>query len=461
MVDVLFYAGCAILAFYTQLHYSPHFARIVGHNGHFLLPLRYQIAVLWGVLLFYPTFSFFGAYKFLRGKSFGAYLRVLFAAFVTLILLLAASGFIAKAGEYYSRQWFLLWQLYAILVIVLGRVALWCLLYMVRKRGLNAKQIVIIGSGRLVENLVAAVKNALWSGFAVTAIFDGHLGAAEVLGVKMQPIPDDISDYIRQHKVEEIWLALSSWDKEEVDALMQKLSGDVITLRYFPGVVGVNLFDYSISEVLGFPVINIIASPMTGSNRLVKAIEDRVLSLIILLLISPLMLLIALLVKLSSPGPIFYKQLRHGWDGKPIYIYKFRTMHMHKEECGVITQATADDPRITAVGKLLRRVSFDELPQFINVLQGRMSIVGPRPHAVEHNEYYKNLITSYMLRHHVKPGVTGWAQVQGWRGETDTLEKMQKRVECDLYYINHWSLWFDVKIIFLTILRGFAGKNAY
>ena len=173
------------------------------------------------------------------------------------------------------------------------------------------------------------------------------------------------------------------------------------------------------------------------------------------------MLAISVLVKLSSPGPVFYRQWRHGWDGKPICVYKFRSMKLHNEKLGTVTQATPNDPRITAVGKFLRKTSLDELPQFVNVLQGRMSIVGPRPHAIAHNDHYKKSISSYMQRHQVKPGITGWAQINGWRGETDTIEKMKKRIEYDFYYINHWSLWFDIKIILLTMIKGFINKNAY
>jgi len=185
------------------------------------------------------------------------------------------------------------------------------------------------------------------------------------------------------------------------------------------------------------------------------------LALLILLLISPLMLLIALGVKLTSPGPVLFKQKRLGWDGQPFKVYKFRSMVVHREEGGLLTQASMGDVRVTPFGAFLRRTSLDELPQFFNVLRGTMSIVGPRPHAIEHNEQYKELVDDYMRRHKVKPGITGWAQINGWRGETDTLEKMRKRVEYDLYYIENWSLWFDLRIILLTVFKGFVNKNAY
>jgi Undecaprenyl-phosphate glucose phosphotransferase len=215
------------------------------------------------------------------------------------------------------------------------------------------------------------------------------------------------------------------------------------------------------SEVAGMPVLNLTASPMVGFAKFLKGLEDRLLALLLLLLVSPLMVAIAIGIKLSSPGPVFFKQKRHGWDGKPITIWKFRTMKVHQEENGKVTQATRNDTRVTKLGALLRHTSIDELPQFFNVLQGRMSIVGPRPHAIEHNEFYKDSVSRYMLRHKVKPGITGWAQINGYRGEIDNLEKMKKRIEYDLFYIENWSVWFDLKIIAATLIKGLINKNAY
>jgi putative colanic acid biosynthesis UDP-glucose lipid carrier transferase len=208
------------------------------------------------------------------------------------------------------------------------------------------------------------------------------------------------------------------------------------------------------------PLIILNDHPFYGGIWTLKKLEDLILGSIILVLISPLMLLIAIAIKLSSPGPILFKQRRHGLNGEVITVYKFRTMTT-LDDGDVVIQATKNDARITPIGKMLRRTSLDELPQFFNVLQGSMSIVGPRPHALAHNEHYRTLIDSYMQRHKVRPGITGWAQVNGFRGETDTLEKMQARVDFDLYYINHWSLGFDFKIIMLTILNGFSSKTAY
>jgi putative colanic acid biosynthesis UDP-glucose lipid carrier transferase len=202
-------------------------------------------------------------------------------------------------------------------------------------------------------------------------------------------------------------------------------------------------------------------APISGANLVAKELLDRVLAVGILVLILPVMLLIALAIKLESPGPVIFRQLRHGRDGRPFTVYKFRTMRREAANVSAAQQATRDDPRITALGRLLRRTSLDELPQFLNVLQGNMSIVGPRPHPVELNELYRDRIEGYMWRQEVKPGITGWAQINGFRGETDTLDKMRKRIEFDLYYIDHWSLWFDIKIILITVVRGFTDRNAY
>lgn len=449
--DVLLYFFCGLLAYYIQF-------------GSLALGSYYQLAFLFAVIAVVPVFSVCGVYRPIRGTSFVRYFHLIYVALLSLMMLLASIAFIMKVGELYSRAWFLLWNLHAFIAFTLFRIGLLLTLRRMRKRGLNQKRIVIIGSGATVEEIIRRINQSLWTGFKVVALFSGDvLSDVNILGnaVVVQSLPSNIEEFISQNNVAEVWLVLSLWDKPVLEKLRQDLNNCVVNVRYFPAISGVDLLNYSITEVLGLPVINVVSSPMVGGNRLIKAIEDRVLAFFILILISPLMLVIALLVKFSSPGPVFYRQLRHGWDGKPINVYKFRTMYVHQEKGGVLTQAARDDIRITKIGKILRRISFDELPQFINVLQGRMSIVGPRPHAVEHNEYYKNLITSYMLRHHVKPGITGWAQVNGWRGETDTLDKMQKRIEHDIYYINHWSLGFDLKIIFLTIFKGFVNKNAY
>ncbi|HBL9150388.1 TPA: undecaprenyl-phosphate glucose phosphotransferase, partial [Escherichia coli] len=241
--------------------------------------------------------------------------------------------------------------------------------------------------------------------------------------------------------------------------LIKALTDTTCSVILIPDVFTFNILQSRTEEVNGIPVVPIFETPLNGINMVLKRLEDIILSVVILTLISPILIIISLCVKLTSPGPIIFKQTRYGMDGKPIKVWKFRTMVVMENDN--VTQATKNDVRVTKVGRFLRRTSLDELPQFFNVLFGGMSIVGPRPHAVIHNEQYRSLIEGYMLRHKVKPGITGWAQINGWRGETDTLEKMEKRVEYDLEYIREWSIWLDIRIIFLTIFKGFIGKAAY
>ncbi|MCK6410222.1 MAG: exopolysaccharide biosynthesis polyprenyl glycosylphosphotransferase, partial [Thauera sp.] len=232
-------------------------------------------------------------------------------------------------------------------------------------------------------------------------------------------------------------------------------------IRFMPQLNDIPLLNHKISRVAGFYSIDLSVTPMDGMARILKRAEDLVIGSAIFLMILPVCAVIALAIKLTSPGPVLFKQYRTGINRQRFKVYKFRSMIVHQEPCGVVTQATQHDERVTPIGRFLRRTSLDELPQFFNVLQGSMSIVGPRPHALAHDDYYKDLVESYMQRHKVKPGITGWAQVNGLRGETDTLEKMQARVECDLWYIDNWSLWLDLRIIFLTLFKGFANPNAY
>lgn len=409
------------------------------------------------------VFPFFQLYESVRVRGFWSYIYRVIQAVGSVMLVLAGLAFLTKTGEQFSREWYMWWALFSFVLVLACRCSILVLLRIMRSYGLNERRIVVIGAGDLGKRLIGTVQQALWTGFRIVAIFDDFPKVNEIHGIPVLKTPADLSAYVAANKktIDEIWLALPLRAEERVKKILHALRHDTITTRYILDIFGLDLFNHSMSDLAGFPALNINSSPMVGINRLIKALEDRIFAALILLMISPLLLTIAIGVKLSSKGPVFFKQLRHGWDGHIIKVYKFRTMYMHKEEENKVTQARANDKRITPFGRFLRRTSLDELPQFINVLQGRMSIVGPRPHAISHNEFYKDSIKAYMQRHKVKPGITGWAQVNGWRGETEQLEKMQKRVEYDLYYIENWSLIFDLKIIFLTVFQGFVHKNAY
>ncbi|SFH36205.1 putative colanic acid biosysnthesis UDP-glucose lipid carrier transferase [Modicisalibacter xianhensis] len=330
-------------------------------------------------------------------------------------------------------------------------------LHRLRELGINNHNVAIVGCGPSAERLKKGFESAPWMGFRVVGQFDKSQvanGASETLDVQ------EMIHLAHSGQIDRTYVTWEMSREADIRQLIEALADTTVSLYLIPDLLVSDLMYSRVEPINDVITVSIYDTPVYGPTGSLKRIEDIVLSLAILGIVSLPMLVIALAVKLTSPGPVLFKQTRYGLDGRPIRVYKFRTMKV-MEDGDVVTQATRSDKRLTPVGGFLRRTSLDELPQFINVLQGRMSIVGPRPHAVAHNEQYRGLIHGYMLRHKVKPGITGWAQINGWRGETDTLEKMQKRVELDHDYIRHWSLAFDLKIILLTVFRGFVDKNAY
>lgn len=405
------------------------------------------------LLLSVIVFNKFGFYSAWRNSSLVSELRTVGLGWITVIVALTLFFFLTKSGAEFSRVWAILWFGLGLTGLVAVRLVLRQFLHWLRRKGYNQRKILLVGRDPFMADLAERLSRASWMGLAVV----GREALADEADVDGALLNSRIADLA----VDQVWIALPLKDEPVVQAVIEALSLSPVEIRYVPDLFGFRLFSHSVSEVAGLPVINLSSTPMEGFNRVVKGVEDRLLSLLILLLISPLLLVLAAGVKLSSPGPIFFRQQRNGWNSKPIDVLKFRSMVVHQEAADTVTQASKQDARITPFGAFIRRTSLDELPQFWNVLMGEMSIVGPRPHAVAHNDQYKVLVDDYMLRHRVKPGITGWAQVNGYRGETDTLDKMQKRVEYDLYYIENWSLWLDLKIIAMTAFKGFVNKNAY
>jgi putative colanic acid biosynthesis UDP-glucose lipid carrier transferase len=270
----------------------------------------------------------------------------------------------------------------------------------------------------------------------------------------------DLAPYAKTHRLHLIYLSLPMASQPRIKSLLDELKDTTSSIYFVPDMFVTDLIQGRVQMVCGLPVISVCETPFRGPEGLLKRISDVVLASLILALISPVLLAIAAAIKLSSPGPVIFRQRRYGLEGEEIIVYKFRSMTV-TEDGDVIQQARKTDTRVTPLGAFLRKTSMDELPQFINVLQGRMSIVGPRPHAVAHNEMYRRLIKSYMVRHKVRPGITGWAQVNGFRGETDTLEKMEGRVRCDLEYLRNWSLRLDLYIIWRTVRLVFRDSAAY
>ena len=359
----------------------------------------------------------------------------------------------------------MLWFSLTLAGLASHRAVLRGIVHRMRARGFNTRTVAIAGAGPLGQRLANAIMNAPWMGLDLMGFYDDMSVEPVPLNetrVRL-PINGNMANLIAQARegvIDKIYITLPMRAELKIKWLLDELSDTTASVYIIPDVFVFDLLHARSESINGLPSISIFDTPMDGASRIVKRAEDVVLSLIILSVIALPMLLIGLGVKLTSPGPALFRQQRYGIDGKPISVWKFRSMRV-MENGSAVVQATRGDQRITPFGAFLRRTSLDELPQFINVLLGDMSIVGPRPHAVAHNEEYRKLINGYMLRHKVKPGITGWAQVNGWRGETDTLDKMQKRVECDLDYIRQWSLWLDLKIVFMTLFKGFVNKNAY
>ena len=321
---------------------------------------------------------------------------------------------------------------------------------------------VIVGANELGAKLAQRIKDAPLLGIRVTGVFDDRRAERRVPIAEVPSLGkiETLAHHVKANRVDLIYITLPMASQPRILQLLNDLRDTTASIYFVPDIFMFDLIQARVDAISGIPVVAVCETPFSGFNGLLKTASDFVIAGASLVILSPLMLLIAAAIKLTSPGPVLFKQRRYGLDGKEIVVYKFRTMSV-LEDGADLRQATRHDPRITPVGRLLRRTSLDELPQLVNVLQGRMSVVGPRPHAVAHNEQYRKLIDGYMVRHKVKPGLTGWAQVNGFRGETDTVEKMEKRVEHDLAYLRHWSLRLDLVIILKTVLVVFNDKQAY
>ena len=325
----------------------------------------------------------------------------------------------------------------------------------------NRRTAVVVGAGALGVKVARGFQARSELGLSFLGFFDDRTDdRVDVEAVRRLGSLRQVAEFVRTHGVHEVYITLPLGSQPRILELMEQVQGTTASVFFVPDVFGISIIQGRLQDMNGVPVVGLCETPFTGINRLVKSASDLVLAAFILVLIAPVLLVLAIGVKLSSPGPVLFKQRRNGLDGEEIVVYKFRSM-CSLDDGQVVPQATKDDPRVTPFGAFIRRTSLDELPQFINVLQGRMSIVGPRPHAVAHNEQYRQLIKAYMVRHKVKPGITGWAQIHGHRGETDTIEKMQARVEYDLEYLRNWSLGLDLQIIARTIKLVFFDRNAY
>jgi len=383
-------------------------------------------------------------------------------SWISLLAILWLCGYATRSLKFFEEPVLLAW---ALATPVLQWAAVGLGGKVVRMRAASPEQrrtAIIVGAGPLGVKVARALNGGEESGVDFVGYFDDRTDdrVHEDAVVRRLGGLTDVADYVRAHSIREVYITLPLGSQPRIVELLERVQGTTASLFFVPDVFGISIIQGRLQDMNGVPVVGICETPFTGTNELVKRISDVVLATFILLLISPVMIAIAIGVKLSSPGPAIFRQRRNGLDGEEIIVYKFRSMTT-QDNGSVVSQATRHDPRITRFGAFLRRTSLDELPQFINVLQGHMSIVGPRPHAVAHNEQYRQIIKAYMVRHKVKPGITGWAQVNGHRGETDTLDKMKSRVEYDLEYLRNWSLGLDLQIIVRTIRLVFFDRNAY
>ncbi|MAF64012.1 MAG: undecaprenyl-phosphate glucose phosphotransferase [Blastomonas sp.] len=400
-----------------------------------------------------------------RSWRTGTSKEILFVTSISHVLMVGAVVawmFISKTTEDYSRITISLWFFASWALSCSWRIAFRYVLFIARKNGRNSRSVAIIGANETTLALIQEIQSTPEAGYNIVGVYDDRAPSRLELPreVSLNGNISNLYQAVEKDKIDTVFIALPMTANKRIEQVLRVLGDTKAQVHLVPNFFVYNLLHSRICNVGDMQTVSVFDSPMKGAMNFLKRVEDILLASVILAIISVPMLIIAAAVKLTSKGPVIFKQNRYGMDGKKIKVWKFRSMTV-TENGDAVTQATKNDARITKVGAFLRRTSLDELPQFINVLQGHMSVVGPRPHAVAHNEAYRKKVEYYMLRHRIKPGITGWAQVNGWRGETDTLDKMQKRVEYDLEYIKNWSLWLDFKIVLFTLFKGFVNKNAY
>jgi putative colanic acid biosynthesis UDP-glucose lipid carrier transferase len=437
-------------------------------HGNLALPAIYGQGIIAAMLL---TANFFHVAHLYEAPNIDRFLYQfgrMSVSWTAVMFTLLALAFITKTTDSFSRAWALIWfpmvlgGLLVLRILLVLQIARW------RERGDLRQNIVVIGAGEYGQRLIREMLASDSKSVNIVGLFDRRSSRIpdEVEGVPVRGGIDDLLAYIRQNRVDEIIVALPWRSGGTLLDLVQSLKSAPANVKWCPETIAFLLPVRSLSSIAGVPMINIFERPITGRNLILKMIEDRVGACVLLIALSPLLLAIALLVRLTSAGPALFQQKRYGFNNEEFTVFKFRSMRTEAAQPSntpdsAVDQATRGDPRVTWVGRILRKSSLDELPQLINVLQGNMSLVGPRPHAVAHNEQFGAVIDEYFARHRVKPGITGWTQVNGLRGETDTPEKMRRRVEFDLHYIDNWSILFDIRILFLTLFVGFVHKNAY
>lgn len=407
----------------------------------------YRVCAALTILASVPAYTWCGVYA-KKDNYLEGLIRLLMGWAMTLSAL-AVVAFLCKVNELFSRQIILVWAVFGYIGQALLYVPLNAFSRYYQRSLQIERRTLIVGTGELAQGL--ANKLSSIEHFPLVGLVSTHSTPQPAPG--MSPIvgpQEQLLNLIKHHDIRRLYITLALSEAAQIEAMYVDLLSANVDVVWVPDLNSLTLLNHSVSNVDGLPAIHLNESPLTSkpTAALSKSLLDKTVALMAIIVLSPLLLAIALAVKLTSCGPVFFKQDRHGWNGKVIQVWKFRSMRVHDDH--EVKQAQRNDSRITPVGRFIRRTSLDELPQLFNVLQGHMALVGPRPHAVAHNNYYSGKILAYMARHRIKPGITGLAQINGCRGETDTIDKMQKRVEIDLKYINNWSLWLDIKILLKT-----------
>ncbi len=421
---------------------------------------RHGLTILLGMVVVANVMSIINAYDLSNLRHLRKQLTKAVGGWCVSIAMLLAVVFFDKIADQYSRLWIAHWLILGAFLSVAARVGVAAYLARQQRSGALALNVAIVGCEPFAQQVLRQITWPSDGDVNVVGIFASRLNAADT-GIAADATVAGLLRLARKQRIDEIIVQLPERRDGEFGQILRKLGELPVNVNLCPDLSDLALAPRKLTLVQETCLINVFERPLAGWSAVAKRVEDIVLSSLLLLFFLPLMLLIALAIKLDSPGPVFFLQPRWGFNNNPIMMRKFRTMVAAASSDPSVPQARRDDPRITRIGRFLRKTSLDELPQLINVLLGEMSLVGPRPHAIVHNEHYAEIIDGYLRRHRVKPGMTGWAQVNGWRGETSTVEAMNQRVQHDLYYIENWSLRFDLHILIRTLAVGFLHHNAY
>lgn len=440
-----------LMSFLAKLIYVEGYLNIEGS----LLP--YLSAGLAAGAIFVIASRRKGAYAFNRLNTFDGQMRSIATGLAISAFVLLGIAYLIKISSIYSRGWVLVWFGLNFFILAIGRYLInWIILRWI-SYGIFARNIVIYGSGEISQKLIESFGSDFFR-TRVCGVFD-DVDRNESSRVLIAGGLSQLLTFCQTNLVDEVLIALPLKEERRIASLVRELSILPIDIRLCADMIGFSVRPKGVAYHGKVSVLELERRPLDGWGPVLKTIEDRIIAAAMMVVLVPLFLSVALAIKLDTPGPVFFRQKRHGFNHNIFMVWKFRTMIV-QEDGSAVVQAKRDDERVTRVGRWLRRTSLDEFPQLFNVLSGEMSLVGPRPHAIAHNKYYSSLLGTYASRHKVKPGITGWAQVNGFRGETDTLEKMARRVEYDLEYIQSWSFWFDIKILLLTPFSLFS-KNAF